>query len=169
MHHLTSLNTVSFHSLHILSVHLAPCNFFILLSFCCLRGMWFMVQAILMETNRFASKLTRGSSRINNIMALMPDYIYEQIFSSSLICKQDTLWAWVFFFKSIALGIRLCKTSQLYNFKTMLGGKIFSTDVRAILVLSHNIITCSQSIIDSLPYAVKSSKKTHFSGVQSLS
>ena len=99
MHHLTSPNTVSFHSLHILSVHLVPFNFFILLCFCCLRGMWFMVQAILMETNRFVLKSTTGSSRINNIMALILCLITSdgQISSPSIVCKQDTLWLWVFF------------------------------------------------------------------------
>ena len=49
-----------------------------------------------------------------------------------------------------------------------LGLTIHAKHALEVLMLSHDIITCSHCITDSLPYAVKSSKKTHFSGVQSL-
>ena len=76
-----------------------------------------------METNRFVLKSTTGSSRINSIMALMPDYIRWANFITKPHLGVGIL------FNSIALGIHLCKTLQVYNFKTRLGGKICSTDV----------------------------------------
>ena len=85
-----------------------------------------MVQAILMETNRFVLKSTTGSSRINNIMVLMPDYIRW----ANFITKPCLYSLGVgIFSNSIALGIHLWKPLQLYSFKTRLGGKICSTDV----------------------------------------
>ena len=72
-----------------------------------------MVQAILMETNRFVLKSTTGSSRINNIMALMPDYIRWANFITKPCLKAIYSLAERILLNSIALGIHLCKTLRL--------------------------------------------------------
>ena len=82
-----------------------------------------------METNRFVLKSTTGSSRINSIMALLPDYIRWANFITKPHLKAKYSLGVGILFNSIALGIHLCKTLQVYNFKTRLGGKICSTDV----------------------------------------
>ena len=52
---------------------------------------------------------------------------YEQISPPRLVWKKNSshlhLLCLVILFNSSAMGIYLCKTSQLYNFKTRLGGE----------------------------------------------
>lgn len=69
-------------------------------------------------------------------MVLMRDYVRQANFTTSpcLICKQNSshlhsLFVSILFNRTAALGIHLCKTLKLYNYKTRLGGEICLSDI----------------------------------------
>ena len=56
-------------------------------------------------------------------MPLMHDYVIQANFTTTPCLKEKFFAFALVVFNSSAMGIYLCKTSQLYNFKTRLGGE----------------------------------------------
>ena len=66
-------------------------------------------------------------------MALTSDYVGGENFTTKNFSKKSSLhfhWMSVsIIFNSTPTGIHLCKIVQLQNFKTRIGGEIYSSDV----------------------------------------
>ena len=84
-------------------------------------------------TDRIKNKLERSNLIDEHALNREPIPLSEQISPPSLVCKQNSshvhyLYVGIFF-NWIALGIHLCKTSQLFILKTRLGGEIYLSDI----------------------------------------